>query len=326
MAENPKDASGRLQLNKPRFNQSTYLGRVKHFFNVTDPRNILATSAQLEAAKRLVEEYKLGKEPSGTKDSQVWHAKKVYDSAYHPETGEKQFIFGRMSAQVPCNMAITGAMLTFYKTAPAVIFWQWTNQTFNALVNYTNRSGDAQITNSMLMQAYISATGCALVTALGLNALVKKLPPLVGRFVPFVAVASGNCVNIPLMRQRELAHGIPIFDHDGNRLGESKIAAKKAIGMTIISRIAMAIPGMCIPPLIMNRLDSKSFMKRMPWLASPIQIMLVGCCLVFATPLCCAIFPQTSSMHLNHLEKELQEAIMKKDLGTIDRVYFNKGL
>ena len=29
----------------------------------------------------------------------------------------------------------------------------------------------------------------------------QSTPPLVGRFVPFAAVAAANCVNIPLMRQ-----------------------------------------------------------------------------------------------------------------------------
>ena len=58
MAEAPKDANGRLVLDKPRWVQDSFEGRAKHFLNVTDPRNVLATDAQLEAAKKLVKEYR----------------------------------------------------------------------------------------------------------------------------------------------------------------------------------------------------------------------------------------------------------------------------
>ncbi|XP_028391147.1 sideroflexin-1-like [Dendronephthya gigantea] len=325
MAEAPRLPDGRIDLDHPRYDQTTFWGRAKHFFTVTDPRNLLHSEAELDRCKNLLQKYRVKLEPPGTTDEDIWYAKKIYESAFHPETGEKMFIVGRMSAQVPCNMTIVGCMMTFYKTTPQVLFWQWINQSFNAIVNYTNRSGDSHITNQQLTQAYVVATTSAVAVAVGLNSLVKKAPPLVGRFVPFVAVASANCVNIPLMRQRELKNGIPVYDKEGNKLGISKYAAKIAVPSVVLSRVIMTTPGMVIPPFIMNRLDATQFMKRLPWTASPIQVFLVGCCLVFATPMCCAIFPQRFSLAFNHLEPELQEELKRKDQ-VYDYVYFNKGL
>eukprot|EP00063_Salmo_salar_P079291 XP_014054126.1 PREDICTED: sideroflexin-1-like [Salmo salar] len=178
---------------------------------------------------------------------------------------------------------------------------------------------------SQLGTAYVSATTGAVATALGLNALTKHISPLVGRLVPFAAVAAANCINIPLMRQRELKHGIPITDENDNRLGESTTAAKQAISQVVVSRILMASPGMAIPPFLMNTLEKKAFLKKFPWMSAPIQVVLVGFCLVFATPLCCALFPQKSSMSVSRLEPDLQEKIRVSHPG-VERIYFNKGL
>ena len=69
----------------------------------------------------------------------------IYDSAFHPQTGEKNFFLGRMSCQVPGNMIITGMMMTWYKSNTATILLQWTNQTFNAIANYTNRNASSNM-------------------------------------------------------------------------------------------------------------------------------------------------------------------------------------
>ncbi|CDQ97751.1 unnamed protein product [Oncorhynchus mykiss] len=63
--------------------------------------------------------------------------------------------------------------------------------------------------------------------------------------------------------------------------------------------------------------------------ADPYVLLTLMCCLsfslVFATPLCCALFPQKSSMSVSRLEPELQEKIRVSHPG-VERVYFNKGL
>ena len=104
--------------------------------------------------------------------------------------------------------------------------------------------------------------------------LGSRAPPLVGRFVPFMAVAVANMVNIPCMRQQELKgkrkqyppsnlvivynvhpllpliilnilEGVVVYDEDGNKLGNSPVAARTAITKVTISRICIAAPGMC---------------------------------------------------------------------------------
>lgn len=323
--------ASRIDIDAPLWDQSKFSGRLKHFFWVTDPRTVFATSSELYAAKRLVERYKLGQEPTGTTRQEILYAKKLYMSAFHPDSGELQNIFGRMSFQVPGGMAITGAMLQWYRSNTAVIFWQWVNQSFNALVNYTNRNAQSGTSNRQIGVAYLSATTSALAVSLGLKSfLAMRAGTLAQRFVPFAAVAAANMINIPLMRQSELADGIAVFDENGNQVTRSRYAAAKGITQVVISRVAMAAPGMLILPVIMERLEKRAWMQRIKSLHGPLQMLLVGCFLLVMTPTACALFPQRCSIsvdRLNIVDSDFYEELRAHHGADVPRrLYFNKGL
>lgn len=113
---------------------------------------------------------------------------------------------------------------------PAVVLWQWINQSFNALVNYTNRNANSPLSVNQLGVSYVTATTSALVAAIGCKSYWQKnAGPFIQRYVPFAAVAAANCINIPLMRQQEIINGIDVSDEKGNIIGTSRLAAVKGI-------------------------------------------------------------------------------------------------
>uniref|UniRef100_H3A105 Sidoreflexin n=1 Tax=Latimeria chalumnae TaxID=7897 RepID=H3A105_LATCH len=319
----------KFDIDAPRWDQSTFTGRLKHFFNITDPRTVLLGNTELDRAKELVEASRAGSVPRGTTLEQLHYAKKLYDSAFHPDTGERMNLIGRMSFQVPGGMAITGFMLQFYRTVPAVVFWQWVNQSFNALVNYTNRNAASPITPKQIGVAYVTATSTALATAVGLNLYTKKAPPLVARWVPFVAVAAANCVNIPMMRQQEILSGITVIDDNGNELGNSrKKAERDGTGARILKRTLCYLEGMWSSNLICTSLLKHNLLQRIKFLHGPLQVLLVGCLNGFYVPdgVFLSPLPLRSSMAVSKLEPELRDSVMAKFGDKVQYVYFNKGL
>lgn len=85
---------------------------------------------------------------------------------------------------------------------------------------------------------------------------------LIGRAVPYCAVASSNVFNFVSMRSSELFTGIPIKDKDGEDLGLSQEAAKAAILQGSITRAAIPAPVLLLPPLIMRAVDKIPYPPR----------------------------------------------------------------
>nr|XP_023408540.1 sideroflexin-5 isoform X5 [Loxodonta africana] len=222
-----------FQLGKPRFQQTSFYGRFRHFLDIIDPRTLFVTERRLREAVQLLEDYKHGTLRPGVTNEQLWSAQKIKQAILHPDTNEKIFMPFRMSGYIPFGTPIVVGLLLPNQTLASTVFWQWLNQSHNACVNYANRNATKPSPTSKFIQGYLGAVISAVSIAVGLNVLVQKANKftpatrlLVQRFVPFPAVASANICNVVLMRYGELEEGIDVLDGDGNLVGSSKIAAR----------------------------------------------------------------------------------------------------
>ena len=55
-----------FSLERPRYDQSQFLERARHFFELTNPRTLLTTDAELKSAKGLLQQFRDGTLPPGT--------------------------------------------------------------------------------------------------------------------------------------------------------------------------------------------------------------------------------------------------------------------
>lgn len=53
-----EELSLNINIKEPKWDQGTFMGRAKHFFMVTDPRNVLLSSETLEEARVITENYR----------------------------------------------------------------------------------------------------------------------------------------------------------------------------------------------------------------------------------------------------------------------------
>uniref|UniRef100_A0A1I8F2J9 DNA topoisomerase n=1 Tax=Macrostomum lignano TaxID=282301 RepID=A0A1I8F2J9_9PLAT len=125
----------------------------------------------------------------------------------------------------------------------------------------------------------------------------------------------------------ELDSGIPVLDSEGRRLGDSTAAAKRAIGQVVFSRILHGNPRDADPantdePAGAVRLSSQISLVR----RSNPGATLCGAFLTFATPMCCALFPQMASVRVSALEAPLRGSIVKGGRKPDEVLYYNKGL
>ena len=192
-----KDKVPPFVLGGDKYDQSDFGGRLQKIQEIIDFRTVLTTDEDLAAAQaRLAEFKKLGKLPAGVSDADMWESQRVVDAIIHGPTGEKMMIAGRMSMFVPMNLIPTSGMI-MARSTPAILFWQWMNQTYNVVNNYTCRAGP-EVAYGPLAQSYALAVTASCSIAIGAKKMLATFPRLqaFGLLVPYFAVISAGTCNV----------------------------------------------------------------------------------------------------------------------------------
>jgi len=193
---------------------SSYFERLQYFVSITDPRTLIYSKSEVEAAR----DYLKG-EKSDVNDSSKYTAmKKMVDAAVHPVTNEVIPRLFRMSAIAPVNIPIVFAMLSCPASNIAgTVFLHVFNQSYNSACNYANRSGSKQ-SDQQILAAYILAVSSACSFALGLGKLINGGPIFLRKFsfiIPCLATSFANVSNICFTRSDEIISGTTVFDNEG---------------------------------------------------------------------------------------------------------------
>ena len=263
-----------------------------------------------------------------------------------------------MSSYVLSNLIVTAGMLQPGLKTGGIVTWQVINQSLNVAINSANANKSSPITTAGLAKSYFVAVGASCSVALGLNSVVPRLKVsdatrnILGRLVPFAAVATAGFLNTVLMRWGEMKTGIDVrpvlseedkaklkaegkSEKDVPSLGKSQTAAKYAVYETAISRVMTGSPIMVIPPMVLYHIESKQawyrnllqkeWVRARPRLAKSIPIGL-NLALITVTsfavlPFALAVFPQNQEISAESLESEFHGKGGKNG-----KVVFNRGL
>ena len=178
----------------------------------------------------------------------------------------------RMNSFLIFNLPISYGFVLASPTPFNTIFWQWINQTYNAMLNYGNRNTSSAYSNTDVMLSYFLATGSSVFVALKIRSYLKKYTDkmsgskliVFNSFSAFAACALSNFINTVIIRSSEYRHGIEIYARDGTPCGKSRNCARKAILETALSRVVLTLP-IFGPPFILFLLEKMRLLPKNPY-------------------------------------------------------------
>ena len=117
----------KFELGGYQYDQETFIGRLRHQLNTTNPFYMFKSDKQIKSALDLLDQYK--KDPENTLRSigstKLWEAQNLKTASIHPDTGEKVLLPLRLCGFVTFNIPICAGLIMPNQTAASLFLFQF---------------------------------------------------------------------------------------------------------------------------------------------------------------------------------------------------------
>ena len=314
--------------------------RIRYQFGIADPaKSFVGNGTIKEWNEEILGLEKEAKASSGgvitvskERFDELVYRKKHLCSCIHPDSGSLIPWFARTNAFVTTNIPIISAMMLSPPTMFNTNFWQWFNQTYNAVFNFSNRNASSSVTNAQILQSY----GIAVISAIGsAMALRKVCGMLFGSALTGTALALSNSVtnygaicissgsNVFFMRSPEIAQGIDVLDPETMQpVGVSKVAAKMGVMQSIYSRFIYCLPIFFTSPILESLFGAVGLMPKQGPLRSIMSLGFIGTGLWIAMPVCAGFYRNYERIAREDLEEDIRANLKEGQ----QYLLYNKGV
>jgi len=293
-----------FSLSQPEYDQSTFKGRFMGLLKAQNPLNAFLMTNKIEKSMKLISEQVELEKKALENGSQVMMTpemikrirKAQYEvaSSVHPDTNQILPFYQRFCSYSIINIPVLFGMILSPQTTTSIILWQWVNQTYNAMLNYSNRNASSNLDMKGLGIAYGSAVTASISIGLGMRKILSpytknvKGPGLLfsNFLINVTAIGCAGVLNVLIMRSSEMKEGITLVDKEGTPTGKSQIIGKSAVLKTAATRVILPIPPLLIPTVAFYLLEKKHMIPKNRAGKLFMETAIFFSSMAFAPPLC----------------------------------------
>nr|XP_012594605.1 sideroflexin-4 [Microcebus murinus] len=302
--------------------RQSFVQRFLQWTELLDPLNLLVSAEKIEEARQLLFTNEDASRHA-LEDQTIQEAWKTSLSTVHPDSGRPIPTLFRPAAFLPLTMPSVFLSMIPAKGMMSVVLPQVSLHAYTTAFNVINgnQSYSRHMPESMMLGAGVIFSS----TFFGLIPYLVQMKysldnPLIKRALPVAILAHVSAMNIFASRGFEPVRGIEVMDKEGNVIGHSRRAGRKAVRETAVSRAVLFGTSSLVPEVFTYFFKRTQFFLKNAWSLWPAKLSCTILMMGLMVPVSFSMFPQIGRIQCSNLEEEIRSSTEETEL------YYNRGV